>query len=131
MIYQHFRATGAHEGALDLSDLFTDSLQGDDIQDFHTIWEQALLAANEILEENVLESLYKMRIRDSVQHQTVLAMYEQEIDQHRAMPSYQRFKTMVKRHIDQTIRTRNIRVRSERIETRVLVKSQKWETYQR
>ena len=42
-------------------------------------------------------------------------MYEQENDQNRAVPSYQRLKTEVRRHIDQTIRTRNIRVRSERI----------------
>ena len=121
MIYEHFRATGAHEAALDLSDLFTVSLQGDDIQDFDTRWDQALLAATEIPKENVLESLYKMRVRDSVQLQTVLAMYEQEIDQNRAMPSNQRLQTMVRRRIDQTIRTRNFRVRSERTETGVLV----------
>ena len=57
MIYEHFQATGAHEAALDLSDLFTVSLQGDDIQDFDTRWDQALLAASEIPKENVLESL--------------------------------------------------------------------------
>ena len=86
MIYEHFRATGAHEAALDLSDLFTVSLQGDDIQDFDTRWDQALLAAHEIPKENVMESIYKMRIRDSV-------IYEQEIDQNRAMISNQRLKT--------------------------------------
>ena len=66
MIYEHFRATGAHEAALDLSDLFTVSVQGDHIQDFDTRWDQAPLAASEIPKENVLESSYKMRIRDSV-----------------------------------------------------------------
>ena len=30
---EHFRASGAHEAALDLSDLFTVSSQGEDIQD--------------------------------------------------------------------------------------------------
>ena len=33
-INEHFRATGAHEAARVLSDLFNVSLQGDDIQDF-------------------------------------------------------------------------------------------------
>ena len=42
-------------------------------------------------------------------------MDEQDIDQNRAVPSYQRLKTEVRRHIDQTIRTRNFRVRKERI----------------
>ena len=52
-------------------------------------------------------------------------MYEQEIDRDRAMPSYQRLKTRVRRHIHQMIRTRNLRARIERIETGVSVKSQK------
>ena len=68
-------------------------------------------------------SLYKMTIRESVQLQTVLAMYDQDVDRDRAMSSYQRLKTMVRRHIDQMIRTRNFRARNERIETGVLVKS--------
>ena len=42
-----------------------------------------------------------MRILESVQLQTFLAMYDQEIDRDRAMPSYQRLKTMVRIHIDQ------------------------------
>ena len=89
MIYDYFRAIGAHEAALVLSDLSTASLQGDDIQDFDTRWDQALLAASEIPKGNVQESLCKMRTRESVQLQTVSAMHEKEIDQHRAMPSYQ------------------------------------------
>ena len=48
----------------------------------------------------------------------------QKIDQHRSKPSYQKVKTMVRRHIDQMIRTRNIKVRNERIETGVLFKTQ-------
>ena len=73
MIYDHFRATSAHDAALDLSDLFNVSLQGDDIQDFYTNWDQALFSASEVPAENVLDNLYKMKIRDCVQLQTVLA----------------------------------------------------------
>ena len=36
MIYEHFRVTGAYEAALDLTDLFSVSLQGLDTQDFDT-----------------------------------------------------------------------------------------------
>ena len=72
-----------------------------------------------------MEDLYKSKIRDSVQLQTVLAMYEQAIDRDRATPSNQRLKAMVRRHIDQTVRTRNFKARNERIETRVVTKSQK------
>ena len=83
------------------------SLQGDYIQDFDTKWDQTPLAASETPKENVLESLYKMRIREPVQLQTVLSMYEQENDRDRALPSCHRLKTMVRRHIDQTWQVRN------------------------
>ena len=67
MIYDHFRATGAHEAARDLSDLFNIGSHKDDIQDFETRWDQALLSAREVPKENVLESLYKMIIRECAQ----------------------------------------------------------------
>ena len=60
----------------------------------------------------------------SAQLQTVLALYDREMNRDRVSPSYPRLRTMV-RHIDQTIRTRNFKARNERIETRVLVKSHK------
>ena len=63
-----------------------------------------------------------MKIRESVQLQTVFAMCEQEIGRDRAMPSTQALKTMVRRRTDQAIKTRNCNARSEKIETGVLVK---------
>ena len=80
MIHYHFRATGAHDAALDVSNLFNVSLQGDDIQDLEARWDQAPLSASEVPKENVLESLYQMKVVESVQLQTVLAMFDQEID---------------------------------------------------
>ena len=96
------------------SDLFSISLHGDDIQDFDARWEQVVLSASEVPKDSILESLYKMGIRVSGQLWTVLATYEQEIHQDRSRPNYQMLKTMVRRHIDQMIRTRNSNVRIER-----------------
>ena len=73
MINEHIRVTGAHEPVLDCSDLFRVTLQGDDVQDFDMRWDDVLLS---IRYPHVLESVYKMRIRESDQLQTVLAMYE-------------------------------------------------------
>ena len=42
-------------------------------------------------------------------------------------PSYQKLRNMVRQQIDQTMRTRNFKARSERIETGVLVKGHKVE----
>ena len=41
------------------------------------------------------------------------------MDRDRLMSSHQRLKTMVRRHIDQTIRMRSCEARNERIETGV------------
>ena len=126
-IYDHFRETGAHAAARDLSDLFNVFSHGDDVQGFDTRWHQTLSAASEIPTENVLEGLYffffSKQKRDSVQLQTVLALYDQEIDRNLALPSYQRLRTMVRQHIDQTIGTRNFKTWKERFETSAFVES--------
>ena len=61
MIYEYFRATGACEAVQGLSDLFSIRLQNDDVQDFDTRWDQALLTISEILTEMVLEEVYKSK----------------------------------------------------------------------
>ena len=65
MSYERFRAAGAHEAALDLSDLFIVSLRGDDIkiliQDGTNLYQLQV----KYQRENVLESMYTMRIRES------------------------------------------------------------------
>ena len=102
-------------------------LQGDDIPGFGTRCDQVLLFASEAFEEKVVANLYNMRIRVFVQFQIVLAMYD---DRDRAMPSHRRLQIMVRRHIDQMIRSRNFRARNERIETGKL-KSEKCKEFQR
>ena len=45
-----------------------------------------------------------------------LVSHEQDIEQQNSQPSYQKLKTMVRRCLDQTIRTRNFEARNERFE---------------
>ena len=59
MIYDHVRATGACDAGQDLSDLFIICVHDDDIQDFDTRWDQALLSSSEIPKGNILDGLYK------------------------------------------------------------------------
>ena len=72
---------------------FKVSLHGDDIQDFETRWDPASLSASETPKENILEGLYKLKIRDSVQLQSVLALYEQETTRNNEQLWYSRVKT--------------------------------------
>ena len=125
MIYEYFRATGSHEAVQGLSDLFSIRLQNDDVQDFDVRWDQALFSASDMPSDVILEGLYKSKLQHSVQLQTVLALYDQETVRNDGQTSYLRLKTSGKLHIDQMMRTRNFRVRSELVERGAVTKSQK------
>ena len=43
MIYDNFRATGAHDSVLDWADLFSVTLRDDNVQEFDTRWDEVLL----------------------------------------------------------------------------------------
>ena len=107
MIYDYFRVTGAHDTVLDYTDLFSITLRNDDGQEFDTRWDEILLSMTKIPPEDVLESLYKLRIRESDQLKNVLELYDMEIQQKMSRPDYQKLNTMVKRSTDQKLRLRN------------------------
>ena len=75
MIYEHFRTSGAYEAVEGLSDLFSIRLQNDDVQDFDIRWDQALLSVSEMPSDVILKGLYKSKLQDSAQLQTVLALW--------------------------------------------------------
>ena len=62
---------------------------------------------SKIPSDEILESLYKLRIRESAQLKTVLELYDMEIHQKISISNYQKLKTMVKRSVDQKLRLRN------------------------
>ena len=70
MKYDYFRVAGAHDTVLDYADLF--SVNHDNIQEYDTRWYAVLLSMSKIASDDVLESLYKLRIRESAQLRTVL-----------------------------------------------------------
>ena len=78
-----------------------------------------------ITTDDVLECLYKLRVRESTQLKTVLELYDMEIHQKTSVPNYQKLKTLVKRSIDQKIRLRNFDARNERIETGAVASSRR------
>ena len=124
MIYDYFRVTGARDTVLDYADLFTMNVYNDDVQEFDTIWDEKLID-EQIPPDDVLESLYKLRIRESDQFKTVSELYDKDIHQKISTPNYQKLKTMVKRSKDQKLRLRNFDARHEKIETGAVVKNRK------
>ena len=65
LIYDHFRVTGTHDSVENYTDLFTISLRNDDIQEFDSKWDGILLSMTKIPPDDILEGLYKLRIRES------------------------------------------------------------------
>ena len=66
MIYDYFRVTGAHDAALDYADLLSITLRNNDVQEFDTRWDEILFSMTKIPLDDVLESFYKLRIRESL-----------------------------------------------------------------
>ena len=105
-----------YEAVHGLADLVSMTLQNDDVQDFDVRWDHALLSVNDMPPDVILEEFLKSKLQDSVQLQTVLALYDQETARNNGAPNYHKFKTAVKLHTDQMMRTRNFRVRNDVVE---------------
>ena len=65
--------------------------------------------------DDILEGLYKLRIRESEKLKTVLELYSMEIHQKKAGPDYDRLKTMAKRSIEQNLRMKNFEARNGKL----------------
>ena len=59
------------------------------------------LSMTKIPSDDILEGLYKLRIRESEKLKTVLELHNLETHQKKLGPDYHRLKTMVKRSIEQ------------------------------
>ena len=73
--------------------------------------------------DDILEGLYKLRIREFEKLKTLLELYDLEIHQKKIGPDYHRLKTMVKRSIEQDLRNRNFGTRNGNYERNAVVKN--------
>ena len=112
LIYEQFRVTGTDDSVENYTDLFTISLRNDDIQEFDSKWDGILLSMTKIPPDDILEGLYKLRIRESEKLKTVLELYDLEIHQKKIGPDDHRLTTMVKRSIERDIRNKNFGARN-------------------
>ena len=83
-----------------------------------------LLSMTKIPHDDILEGLYKLRIRESEKLKTVLELYDLETHQKKLEPDFHGLKTMVKRSIEQEIRNKNFGIRSGNFEKNAVVKNQ-------
>ena len=92
MIYDYFWVTGAHDTVFHSADLFTITLRNADVQEFDTRWDEILLSVTKIPPDDVLESVYNLRTRESDELKIVLEEYEMEIHQKISMPNCQKIE---------------------------------------
>ena len=71
LIYEYFRVTGANDSVENHADLFTVVLRNDDVQEFDSKWDGILLLMTKIPSDDILDGLYKLRIRESEKLKTV------------------------------------------------------------
>ena len=124
LIYDYFWVTGANDSVENYADLFTISLRNDGIQEVDSKWDGISLSMTKIPPDDILEGLYKLRIRESEKLKTVLELYDLETHQKKTGPDYHRSKTMVKRSIEQDIRNKNFGARNGNYEKNAVVKNQ-------
>ena len=74
LIYEYFRVTGANDSVENYADLFTIVLRNDDIQEFDSKSDGILLSMTKIPSDDILEGLYKFRIRESEKLKTVFGI---------------------------------------------------------
>ena len=67
------------------------------IQEFDTRWDEVLFSMSKNPSDEILESLYKLMIRESDQFKTLRELYDMEIHQKTSVPNNQKLKTTVKR----------------------------------
>ena len=78
----------------------------------------------EIPLDDILEGLYKLRIRESEKLKIVLELYDLETHQNKLGLDHDKLKTMVKRSIEQNSRIKNFEARNENYERYAVLKNQ-------
>ena len=78
--------------------------------------------------DDILEGLYKLRIRESEKLKTVLELHDLEIQQKKKGPDYHRLKKMVRRSIESEIRNKNFGARNGNYEINAVVQISRDET---
>ena len=122
LIYEYIQVIGANDSVEKHADLFTIVLRNDDTQEFDSKWDEILLSMTQIPSDDILEGLYRFRIRESEKLKSVLELHNLEIHQKKAGPDHHRLKTMVKRSIEQDLRNKNFGARNGNYETNAVVK---------
>ena len=98
--------------------------ENDDFQEVDSKWDGIPLSLTKNPSDDILDGLYKSRIRVSQKLKTALKLYDLEVHQKKARPDHHRLKKMVKRKKKQDSRNKNFGARNGNYERNAVVKNQ-------
>ena len=124
MIYDYFQVSGAHDTVLDYAGSFSVTLRDDNIQEFDTRWDEVLLSKSKIPSDDILESLYKLRIRESDQQKPYWNCTTWRFIRRYLSPII-KVENIGEKRKDQKLRLRNFHARHGKIESAAVVKNRK------
>ena len=94
-------------------------------REFDSKWDGILLSMTKIPHDDILEGLYKLRIRESDKLKTVLELYDLETHQKKLEPDYHRLKAMrEKKYSNKKFEIRTIGPEGGNFEKNAVVKNQ-------
>ena len=79
--HEYFWVTGAIASVENYADLFPVALGNDDTTSFDSKWDGISLSMTQIPSDDILESWYQLKMRESEKVKTVLELYNMEIRQ--------------------------------------------------
>ena len=88
--------TGAHDAVLEYVDVFFINLYDHSIQEFDMRWDKVLLSMTKIPSDEILDGVYKLRIRESEKLKKRIGIVRHGDLSKTSVPNYQKLKTMVK-----------------------------------
>ena len=106
---------------LDYADLFSVTLRDDNIQAFDTRWDEVSLSISRIPSDDILDSLYKLRIRQSDQLKNRIGIVRHGDSSEDISSQLSKDEN----HGEEKLRLRNFDARHGRIESGAVIKSRK------
>lgn len=106
LVYQHFRTSEVETQLLDINDLLAVELKGDNLMAFLNEWELTLEGLKIRYGDDILESLLRRQLENSISFATTLALYDQDTVHKGQIPSYDKLLNLLKVFLEERRRRR-------------------------
>ena len=109
LVFDHFRLSDVDDAMLNWDEILKLELKmpGDNVRQFLNDWDTTFTNVNTTPDPDFLESMFKRQLEHSIQLKGILALYNQEISQHKEPKSYKRLRYIVDNYLEENLLKRN------------------------